>query len=229
MSEGFVLLGDVVRSSRIQDPWGFQRRLWKLVQTLNHKFSAELAAEFKILKGIDEIAAVLRSLRPIAEVVSEMFFSLYPVMLRVVVVYGEITVGFATGDVSRMDGPSFHEAAELMEELKRERLFFRLKASSVLLDRALTGLVNALLLLKTRWTPEQVRLIQAYRRLGSQREVASQWGISQQAVSERLRRALWPEIQRLEHELKELLQEYQELQDGSGALITPRTRKLLQK
>ncbi len=218
MVKRYVLLGDVVRSSKVRDTEGFQRRLQHLLRLLNEKFARDLDAEFKILKGIDEIGAVLRSLKPVPAVLREAFFALSPVILRVVVVYGKISVGFSTEDVTQMDGPAFHEAADLMENLKRERLFFRLKAHFPLLDQAISGQVNALTLLKLRWTPEQVEVIRAYRQHRSQLRVASLLGISQQAVSDRLRRAHWAEIHRLETELETLLHAYEDSYLGNRAL-----------
>lgn len=214
----YVLLGDVVRSSKVRDTEGFQRRLRHLMGLLNERFAPDLDAEFKILKGIDEIGAVLRSLRFLSAILSEVFFALYPGALRIVVVYGRITVGFSTGDVTQMDGPAFHDAADLMESLKRERLFFRLKAHFPLLDQAISGQVNALTLLKIHWTPEQVEVIRAYRQHRSQLRVASLLGISQQAVSDRLRRAHWAEIHRLETELETLLHAYEDSHLGDRAL-----------
>jgi len=61
MEKMFVLLGDIVSSRKIDDEISFQRRLESACRIINGKFREDIHADFKIIKGIDEIGGVLRS------------------------------------------------------------------------------------------------------------------------------------------------------------------------
>ncbi|MDZ4170943.1 MAG: SatD family protein, partial [Methanobacteriaceae archaeon] len=55
----YVLLGDVISSRKIKNRTSFQKNLENTYNKLNKKYEKDLFAEFKILKGLDEIGCVL--------------------------------------------------------------------------------------------------------------------------------------------------------------------------
>lgn len=113
----YVLLGDVVGSRDIEDREAFRRTLVDACETANETCGSDLDAPFELLKGIDELGGVLTSPAPVYDVVDEFAAALRPHEIRVAVAAGGIDVAPESGDVTRMDGPAFHRADELLAAL----------------------------------------------------------------------------------------------------------------
>ncbi|MFH0809880.1 MAG: SatD family protein [Pseudomonadota bacterium] len=205
----YVMLGDVVSSRLIKSPReDFQARLENFCQVVNATFAPSVYGPFKILKGADEVGGVLTSVGCAYGLISLMLERLCPHLIRWVLTGGIIDTAVGTHDVAKMDGPAFHKAAELMSRLKRTQLLFDMSAGDDLLDQAVAGQINLLLLLKGRWSERQRRVAIEYDKAGSQHEVAQRLGISQQAVSKTLGGLRLREIKAIEDKLGHILAHY---------------------
>lgn len=203
---GVVVLGDVVGSRDLEDRDAFAASVRSAVDAVNAGFAAETAAEFTMLKGIDEFVGVLESVAPLYRVVDTFHREIAPVAARVVAVAGTIDVRGT--DASQLDGPAFHEADVRMNELEASDLFVDVDTGDPVVDRLLAGEMNALYLLKRQWTDRQRDVVAAYRDEGTQTAAASRLDVSQQTVSEVLAAADWPRVERLETELNAALGRY---------------------
>jgi len=204
----FVLLGDIISSRKIDDEISFQKRLESACRIINGKFKEDIRAGFKIIKGIDEIGGVLKSPLKFYRVIDTLFKELYPYKMRMALVYDYIDVALDTGDVSRMDGPSFHRASMMIEEIKKSRIMFNMYVGNELMDSLIEGQVNLLLLFKSQWSQNEHRIIKEYERIRNQRKVAGLLGISQQAVSKVITKSYWKEINLIEGRLEKVIESY---------------------
>ncbi len=204
----FVFLGDIVSSRKISNEVAFQRHLEEICGLLNRTHRNEIHADFKILKGIDEIGAVLRCASRFYEITDRLLKELYPHRMRTVLVYDCIDGGVETGDVSKMDGRAFHRASLMMEELRKSRLLFRLSFGNDLLDAMIEGQVNLILLLKSHWSQTERKVIREYEKTRNQYRVAEVLGISQQAVSKNITKSYWKEIRQIEDKLNAVIESY---------------------
>lgn len=203
-----VMLGDVIASRRIEDTEAFQRKLEKVCQKVNRNFREDIYADFKILKGIDEIEGVLLNIGSVYKIMDTMLEQFYPHSMRFVLVLNYIDTAVESRDVSRMDGPAFHRASDLMKDLKGSRMMFRMSIGDEIMDKIVTGEINLLFLLKKGWSPSQYSILSEYRKTGTQKIVAEALGITQQAVSKALNRSMWKEISSIEDDLNYVLQNY---------------------
>jgi len=197
----YLLIGDVVDSRKIRNREEFQERLRELLEDINQKFKGDIYAQFKILKGVDEFGGVLKEPSNIYEIIKKIHENILPKKVRSVLAKGGIDVSLEKKDVEYMDGPVFHRANELMEDLKKSKFYFQLKVSDELIDSAIFGQINALMLLKNDWTEKQFSVIQKYQELGSQNKVANEMGITPQAISKSLDRSNYKKIKQIERKL----------------------------
>lgn len=197
----YLLIGDVVDSRKIRNREEFQERLRELLEDINRKFKDDIYAQFKILKGVDEFGGVLKEPSNIYEIIKKIHENILPKKVRSVLAKGGIDVSLEKKDVEYMDGPVFHRANELMEDLKKSKFYFQLKVSDELIDSAIFGQINALMLLKNDWTEKQFSVIQKYQELGSQNKVANEMGITPQAISKSLDRSNYKKIKQIERKL----------------------------
>lgn len=202
MQTRYVLLGDVVDSRAIDDRDAFGETLADACGAVTSEHADAFDAPLEPLKGIDEVGGVLTDPAPIYDVLDGLRERLHPQELRVAVAAGRVDVGHDTGDVSRMDGPAFHRADELVTDLSGSPLRVAFDFEDAPLAGALADEVNLLFILKARWTDHQRRVVKAYRAADSQTEVADALGVSQAAVSKALSRASWPAIREIETNLR---------------------------
>ncbi len=206
----FVLLGDVVASRQIEDRDGFQKALQDLCEEINHAYAGDIYAPFKTLKGLDEIGGVLSDISNIYNIIVLISDRLHPCRMRCALVFDYVDTALESRDVSRMDGPAFHKAAQAVIDLKKTALLFSFFVADEILDRALQGEINLMLLIRGERTPKQRQIIKEYELLKNQQEVAKKLGISQQYVSLVLSHSRWKMLNDLEDELNMSLQRYQE-------------------
>ena len=205
----YVLLGDVVSSRRIDDRDMFQRKLEEAYKKVNNTYSEDIYANFKILKGIDDIGGVLLTMSNCFNIIDSILEQLYPNLMRFVLVLDYIDVGLDTKNVIRMDGPAFHKASDLINSLKKSKLLFDMSVKDKIIDNAIAGQINLILLLKKKWSRKQYQIVREYKKVKNQQEVAMKLGISQQAVSKTLNRSMWKEIKHIEKNLNYIFSAYQ--------------------
>lgn len=202
MPTHYVLLGDVVASRDIDERPEFGATLADACDAVSDRHADEFVAPLEPLKGIDEVGGVLTGPQELYDVLDGLRERLHPQELRVAVAAGSVDVGLETGDISRMDGPAFHRADELLSELGSSSLRVAFDFERAPLDAALADEVNLLFLLKRRWTDRQRDIVRAYRDTESQGAVADELGVSQPAVSQALARASWPAVREIEGRLR---------------------------
>ncbi len=204
----YVMLGDVVASRKIKEKEAFQRKLEKACLEVNRNFAEDIYADFKILKGIDEIEGVLLNIASVYKIMDTMLEQFYPHSMRFALVLDYIDTAVESREVSRMDGPAFHRASDLMKNMKGSRLIFRMSIGDAILDKTVAGEINLLFLLKKGWSPGQRKILREYRKTGTQNMAAEALGITQQAVSKALNRSMWKEISGIEDDLNYVLRNH---------------------
>ena len=208
----YVLLGDVISSRRIAEREKFQKKLEATCRYINSTYTGYIYAEFKILKGIDEIGGVLSTLSKSYELINVLLENLHPNLMRFVLVFDYIDTALETKDIAKMDGPAFHKASDLMHTLKKSKLMFDMSVGDEVVDTTISGQINLISLLKRNWSAKQHQIVEEYERTKNQYEVAKFLGITQQAVSKTLNRSMWKELKSIEENLNYILSVYTQRQ-----------------
>jgi len=199
----YVLLGDVVLSRDVAHREEFQKELQRACMRASEQYRPSLHADIKLIKGVDEIGAVLNNWRDAFDIVNLILDAVHPYQIRFALVRDLIDVGETSGDVSTMDGPAFHRAAAIINELKQSGLRFRIGVGEPIIDLALSNQVSMLLLLRQRWTVKHHQVVAAARRHATQRTIAEQMQVSQQEVSRLLRQINWKQYQLMEKSIRD--------------------------
>lgn len=207
----YVMSGDVISSRLIIKKEAFQEKLERICLRLNTDYSSDLYAEFKILKGIDEIEGVLSNISKTYEIITSILEQLYPYSMRFAFVLDSIDTAVETHDTSKMDGPAFHKASDILKELKKSKLIFAMSTGNDITDNLISGEINSIILLKKNWSAKQHMIVRKYKETGNQGEVAKELGITQQAVSKALTRSMWKEIGYIEEELNHALENMEKM------------------
>ncbi len=191
-----AVVGDLARSREATDRAELAERVGQVLSDLNERFASQLYAPLALTRGIDELSAVLSSPACSYRMCAAANDALHPQFFRFAVCRGVLDVNVSSRDASTMDGPAFHEAADLLAQTKRQDLVytFQLGFSSSTVRELVNSLANLVAGLKLRRTEHQQKVARNYAELGSQEAVSGRMGISQQAVSDALKSARWAEI-----------------------------------
>ena len=202
-----VIIGDLVKSRKITSRQEIAEKLHTVIRDISGQFNDELYAPLVLTKGMDELSGVL--IRPkvsyrICELLND---RLIPYFFRFAIVRGKIDVGVPTRDARQMDGSAFHEASGLIQNAKKKNLSycFELNLKYSQFSEAVTELANLIHIMKCGWSNHQLDVVRLYEKLQKQELVAEKLDITQQAVSEALKKAHWREIKRAEKTIEKIL------------------------
>lgn len=207
MSSFYALTADLVDSRKVQDRLGFTDTNRRARVEATERFAEEWAAPLVPVKGVDEFTGVLR--RPdrafdVACLVNEV---VWPQRFRFTLAVGTLDTPPVGAEATALDGPAFHRASETMVRAKKERLSFALwlPDSDPATVRVVEGAAVLHAAVMEDWTEVQWRTLRLYEQEGHQGKVAEELGITQQSVSETLRKARASEIQEIRSAIREWL------------------------
>jgi len=202
-----VIAGDLIKSSEIVDRQAVSRHIDGILEEVAVEYRRFLYAPLIMTKGMDEISGILTNPGPAQQICRRLNYALFPNCFRFAIVRNSLDVNVDSGDASKIDGPAFHLAAELIEGLKKENLFyaFRLNAEQPFLDDLLGSMANLVTLIANKRSRRQDTILREYMKLERQKDVASKLRISQQAVSDSLKGFHWNYIKKVELQIDSVL------------------------
>jgi len=214
----FVVQGDIIDSRKIKNRDEFQCKLESVCNCVNANFEEDIYGNFKIIKGIDEIEGVLKKISNIYKIVTKIQEFISPHKIRFIVVYGNINTAVDSKNVEKMDGPAIHKATDRIMKLKKSNFLFDIDTENSIIDPFLKGQINLLMFYKSRWTKREKQIAKNYTVYKKQTLVAEKLSITQQAVSDSLRKINWEEINLVEEELNQVLKLYNDSLMDKGDL-----------
>ncbi|MDD5700906.1 MAG: SatD family protein [Dehalococcoidales bacterium] len=202
-----VISGDLVRSRDISQRDAFSEKLSETLKDVNREFHDEIFAPLTVTKGIDEISAVLKKPELSYRICRSLNERIHPHSFRFAIVTGTLDVAIEAHDARQMDGKAFHTASGLLLAGKKKDglYFFKVSGSVTEMDSLLEELALLIHIIRQNWTSRQYRIIQLYSELGNQFEVANRLKITQQAVSDSLKKSHFQDLKRAEESIEAML------------------------
>jgi hypothetical protein len=204
----FVFLGDVISSKKLEHRENFQNKLINGCNIINKLYKPDIYSYMNIIKGSDEIGVVLKDISKFYSIMDVISKTIGPNLMRFVLVKGQIDTGLNQREISRMDGPAFHKASNLMDMLKNEKLIFKMDTSDPIFDKLVTNNINLIYLIEKKWSSKKINIINKYEKIRDQRKVAAKYGIKQQDVSYHLNSSNYGEIRNIKTDLESVIKSY---------------------
>jgi hypothetical protein len=187
-----ALIADMV-SSRALSASGrarVQEKFTELIEVLNRLYKADLRAKFVITLG-DEFQGLLRNPEIVPQLVWTLEKSFTARPLRLGFGYGAIHTSIKEYAIN-LDGPALHKARAAIERAKHHDLRGGVfEGFGPALDPALNGFARILHQQRDNWPPRQRAVIMQLHEGRNGTEVASELGITKQAVSRYASLAGW--------------------------------------
>jgi hypothetical protein len=201
----YVVLADVVDSRQIRDREEFEAQLKGALEYVNEVEGQCISTPFTQMKGVDEFGGVLTNLKRIPDVLSGILDRIHPSTARFAIASGEIDVEGERETVAEMDGPAFHDASTLLDEVEDSGLYVAVDTRREV-DGLVAAALNLLLVEREHLTERQMEVILAYEKYGTQAKAGDELGLQQQGVSNALKRANYMRRKKIRSCLRQALE-----------------------
>ncbi len=201
-----VIIADLVASRRLTGRAQFQRRLKTVLQGVNARAGRALASPYTLTLG-DEFQAVYRDATAVFADIMSIQAQIAPVQARFAVAAGPLATNVNPAQAIGMDGPAFHRARALLEQLKREKRLFGVQTTDTP-DWTLAGGALAVLSGITEgWLPKRFEVFAGLLSGLSGLELAKKTDITVRAVNKNIRAADLDEWKRILDDIARSLNE----------------------
>ena len=203
-SQAVVIRGDMIKSRDVHAKEEFWKKLDNVIVKINREYRRKLIARFEIFKG-DEITGMCENLNNAYQIVAQLIEYLHPLKIRLVISEGKIDQNRETDKLNELDGEVFWNASSAMNELKRTKRYIKFTTGKQVNDDLISNFADIIADMKYDWSEKEKEIVLIYEELQNQSKVAKKLKISQQSVSDGLRRARYKQIRNAEKALKEFL------------------------
>ncbi|HBE78607.1 MAG TPA: hypothetical protein DDW65_12655 [Firmicutes bacterium] len=186
-----ALKTDMVHSRNLAERNEIQELFFKAADRINADYGSCFESGFIVTHG-DEAQALIRieaatSLYPIIEALVEM---MAPVELRFGLGCGTLNTKVQKMAIG-MDGKAWLNAKQAIDMARKSHRMVCFRGFPADWEQGVESLVNLLLFLHQRWTPEQLKAIRKIRCGQTQTAVAKIFNVTEAAISKRLSAAGW--------------------------------------
>ena len=189
--EYFALKFDIVNSRRLPHRDRVQREFLMLAEDINRRFTHVLAAKFIVTHGDEAQALLNKEDAPEAYRIYEyLTIAMRTASLRCGVGLGTLSTDIQDEAIG-MDGTAWQNAGAALETAKSKRRAICFQGFEPAFQLHLNALGNLLCYIQSRGTREQVEVIRLLAECSSQKEIAARLGVSEAAVSKRLKASGW--------------------------------------
>lgn len=193
-----VIIGDIIDSKEIEDRKNAQTKFKKILADINEKYSEDIASKFTIVLG-DEFQGLLKNRNNIIKIIFEIELAMAPIALRFGVGIGEVSTDINYEYSSEIDGPAYHRARAMMENLQSSKSQYSKRQANILIssqvgnaeiDKLLNSILSVCTALKSKWTLRQTEIIGVYLKSEeNQYKAAEKLEIGQSSVNKALNSA----------------------------------------
>lgn len=191
-----AIIGDIKDSKQLNNRNDIQETFKAVLDHINDKYHAAIASNFMITLG-DSFQGLLIASADLLAILSEIELAMAPVSFRFGIGVGQITTTINPLNSMEMDGPAYHLAREMIEQIEESERkhhqpditsLIRLQENGQQLEIALNTILSLSTALKSKWTDRQKEVLYAYLKHGeNQYQTATILGIGQSSVNKVLK------------------------------------------
>lgn len=208
-----AIIGDLVKSRELESREDAQVKLKAVLQEINEDYQEQLASRFSVTLG-DEFQGLLKSPENILKLLFELKYRLAPLKVRFGIGFGEILTDIDPLESIGADGPAYHAARKMINEVKRTESGKKSLACDILFghkdqDECLDALNSGLCLIRfmeSHWSQKQLdNIYDSFYRGLNQSEIARARGLNQSTVHRSLSSAGYYEFEKALRDFQRLL------------------------
>ncbi|MGB4437795.1 MAG: SatD family protein [Sedimentibacter sp.] len=190
-----AIIGDIVNSKKLDDRHAVQIKLKSLLKRIDEKYTDDSASNFMITLG-DEFQGLLKCGNNVMNIISEIELEMYPIKMRFGIGLGSIETEINREIPLGADGPAYHNARKMIEELKKlekrnmanySKMMIATEGDNSDIDMLLNSILSLCATIQSKWTNRQREIIYSYiENEKNQYETADKLKIGQSSVNKAL-------------------------------------------
>ncbi|MEA4883933.1 MAG: SatD family protein [Clostridia bacterium] len=182
---------DIRRSRRIRNREQGQEQFFETVAVLNREFADSIQARFVVTHG-DEAQGMLKAdaARDAFPIVERATSAMSLAELRFGIGLGALATSLRPEAIG-MDGEAWYRAGSALDTAKTRKKYVVFDGFGDQVDKQLCAMANLLLYLRNGWSDQQRRVVELVDAGNTQSAAAALLGVTEAAVSQRLRAAGW--------------------------------------
>ena len=160
-----VIIGDIVKSQKLDKLPEVVRQLKKTLTQINRKHKGSIVGKFVIFSG-DSFEGALSTLADAYGIYRSICLALRPDRVRCVAAIGDIK-SLAGGNILEMTGPVFARAAEALAKISKKghpRLFFKVLSDDPERDATINTIAMLVEALRDDWKDRAYEIAELYGR-----------------------------------------------------------------
>ena len=191
-----ALIGDIIKSKKIQDRAQAQQQLLQLMKELNQQYQNYLVSPFTVTTG-DEFQALFSPNSYMFQIIDQLSVAFSPYEIRFGIGVGEMVTEINKEQSIGSDGPAYWLAREAINHIHDKNDYGINHISVFLADEEVTWTVNAMLaacsFIQSKWTEVQYDVLKQllaeniYDETFSHKEMARLLGITPSAFNKRIK------------------------------------------
>lgn len=193
-----AVIGDMMNSKTIKNRKEIQQKFKQILDEINHLYQDDIASKLAVTLG-DEFQGLLKDSQHLIKIIMMIEMAMDPIELRVGIGIGEISTDIYFEHSAEVDGPAYHRARQMIEEIEKNEAQYTKHHSSIMIcsgkeNGEIDGLLNSILsmctALKSKWTARQKEIIFTYlTHKENQYKAADALSIDQSSVNKALKAA----------------------------------------
>jgi hypothetical protein len=190
-----AVIGDIRDSRKIENRSEAQKKLQRVLLSVNEKYTEDIASKFTITLG-DEFQGLFHSGHRVLQVISEIERALYPKKIRFGIGIGVITTDIDPERALGADGPGYYMARNAVDFLKENENRKQAALADIRLEAdgdndecvaMLNSVLSLMCAIKDSWSERQREIIwDMAEHMDNQTDVAARLGIRQPTVHKSL-------------------------------------------
>lgn len=193
-----AVIGDIIDSRSLDNRNQYQQQFKETLAYVNTTYHADIASRFMVTLG-DGFQGLLLNGNNVMNIVLDIEEKMDPLRLRFGIGIGEVSTSIATENSAEIDGPVYHYARQMIEDIERKATQRTQSQSNMMIysteatlaeDNLLNAILSLCTAIKSKWSDRQKEIIRAYRaNENNQNKTAQALNIAQSSVHRALHSA----------------------------------------
>lgn len=187
-----AVIGDIIDSRSLDNRNRYQQQFKETLAYINATYHSDIASRFMITLG-DGFQGLLLNGNSVMNIVLDIEEKMDPLKLRFGIGIGEVSTYIAAEHAAEIDGPVYHYAREMIEDIERKAtqrtqsqsniMIYSTEAATLAEDNLLNVILSLCTAIKSKWSDRQKEIIRAYRaNENNQSKTAQALNIAQSSV-----------------------------------------------
>lgn len=191
-----AIIGDIIGSKSLTHRKEIQLQLNQILTQVNSVFRDDIHSDFLITLG-DEFQGLLYSPHNVVKIIEFIQLKFYPNRIRFGIGIGTIDTDFIRSEALGADGPVYHKARKMVEDLKISEDSFKKQNAFIKLswgidedmERLINSSFNACSFIEQQWTMKQREVIYQILMGENVQHIASEAKLVPSSIYKRLNRS----------------------------------------